>query len=95
MGGGGVGGVGAHRVVERGVPTPQGHAQGPPDTLRTPTRRLTNAPRLSPPVCGTWSDEVGGGWVTAKNQINNMTESDKIDKDKTIQNLSRQFGSKY
>jgi hypothetical protein len=35
VGGGGVGGVGAHRVVERGVPTPQGHAQGPPVYLST------------------------------------------------------------
>jgi hypothetical protein len=26
-------------------------------------RRLTNAPRLSPPFCGTWGVWVGSGWV--------------------------------
>ncbi len=49
-------------MVSGGVPTPRGHVQGPPDALRTPTRRLTTSPRLSPPLCGTW-DDVGSGWV--------------------------------
>ena len=55
-GGGGVRGVGgaaAPRVGERGVPTPRGHPPGPPDTLRTPTRRLTTAPGVSPQTSGT------------------------------------------
>ena len=41
------GGAGAHRGGEPGVPGAWGHAQDPPDTLRTPTRRLTSAPGLS------------------------------------------------
>ena len=61
---------GAHSGGEPGVPGARSHAQAPTDTIRTPARRLTTAPRLSPPFCGGvcgWG--VGGegeGWRGAR-----------------------------